>query len=152
MALARKSFDLRELLQHLCQDIKILADQKNIRLSFSSSQEILINGDEEKLKRLFVNILENAIKYTQAEGEVRVSIHRGDDRLKISVSDTGMGILEEELKHIFDRFYRVDKARSHGGFGLGLSIAKSIAEAHGGDIEVESILNKGTTFNIFLPV
>jgi two-component system OmpR family sensor kinase len=151
MVLKMRSLDLGAMVQRLCQDIKILADEKNIRLSFLPREQIQVFGDEEKLKRLFINILDNAIKYTQPHGEVIVDMHKEGARASVSVTDTGVGIPQEELKYIFNRFYRVDKSRSQGGFGLGLSIAKSIAEAHHGKIEVVSTLHKGTIFSIFLP-
>lgn len=152
MALETRPLDLGVMVERLCQDIKILADEKNIRLSFLPHQPILVFGDEEKLQRLFVNILDNAIKYTRPHGEVIVDMHQEDAWARVSVTDTGAGIPEEELKYIFNRFYRVDKSRSQSGFGLGLSIAKSVAEAHHGKIEVVSTLYKGTTFSIFLPL
>jgi signal transduction histidine kinase len=112
----------------------------------------MIPGDEQKLKQVFLNLLDNAIKYTPPHGAVSVSaVAAAADTVHITVQDTGIGIPPAELPHIFNRFYRVDKARSSSGFGLGLSIAKSIVEAHQGTISAESSLNRGTTFIISLP-
>jgi signal transduction histidine kinase len=105
------------------------------------------------LKQLFLNLVDNAIKYTPAGGSVRLRLYKQDGWAYFEVSDTGIGIPQEDLPHIFDRFYRVDKARSRaqGGSGLGLSIAKWVAKAHNGDILVESEVNVGTTFTVKLP-
>jgi signal transduction histidine kinase len=102
--------------------------------------------------RAFINILENAIKYTPEKGRVSVEIIREKAYALISITDTGIGIPEQDLPHIFDRFYQVDRSRSSAGFGLGLSIARSIIEAHGGSITVESTPKLGTTFLISLPM
>jgi len=102
---------------------------------------------------LFLNLVDNAIKYTPEGGRVTLSWRREDGWVRVDVSDTGVGIPPEDLPHIFERFYRVDKARSRerGGTGLGLSIAQWIAHAHGGRIEVESQVGQGTTFTVWLP-
>jgi len=94
--------------------------------------------------------VDNAIKYTPAGGEVRLSLYREQGWVRVAVSDTGMGIPLEDLPHIFERFYRTDKARRRGGTGLGLSIAKWIAEAHGGHLSVESEVGKGSVFTVWL--
>jgi len=94
--------------------------------------------------------VDNAIKYTPAGGGVRLSLYREQGGVQVAVSDTGMGIPQEDLPHIFERFYRTDKARRRGGTGLGLSIAKWIAEAHDGHLTVESEVGKGSTFKVWL--
>ena len=114
--------------------------------------QAMVEGDPDRLKQLLLNLVENAIKYTPS-GEVILSLIKQDGQVGLRVSDTGMGIPSEDLPHIFERFYRVDKARSRekGGTGLGLSIADWIAKAHGGFIKVESLPGKGSTFTIWLP-
>jgi two-component system phosphate regulon sensor histidine kinase PhoR len=103
---------------------------------------------------LFLNLIDNAIKYTPAEGKVYLALSKADGWATVEISDTGIGIPPEDLPNIFDRFYRVDKARTRqqGGSGLGLSIAKSIAKAHRGEIHVRSVVGEGTTFTVVLPV
>jgi signal transduction histidine kinase len=113
-------------------------------------------GDVDRLKQLLLNLISNAIKYTPDGGTVDVSLSKNNGWAYLSIADTGMGIPAEDLPYIFDRFYRVDKARARGqsgqgGAGLGLAIAKWIAQAHGGDIDVVSKVGEGTTFTITLP-
>jgi PAS domain S-box-containing protein len=136
------------------QSMKVLARQKGIHLKFISEEEdVSIIGDENKLEKLLLNIVRNAIKYTENDGYVELRIKKEADAVKMIVKDTGIGIPEMDLPYIFERFYRVDKARSRneGGTGLGLSICKWIAEAHGGSITVESRLGSGTVFSVSLP-
>jgi signal transduction histidine kinase len=102
--------------------------------------------------RSFINILENAIKYTPEKGRISVEVIRENSYAIITITDTGIGIPDQDLPHIFDRFYQADSSRSSAGFGLGLSIALSIIEAHGGSITVESTPNKGTTFLVSIPM
>jgi len=152
ITLDMKPLDLGLLAESTLKDIKILAEQRNIDINFSTKGDIIVNGDESKIKHLFLNILDNALKYTLPGGKVNVDISQEHNEAKVTFADTGIGIAGNGLPHIFNRFYRVDKARSNRSFGLGLSIAKSIVEAHKGRIEVESNLNKGSTFIIFLPL
>jgi signal transduction histidine kinase len=115
---------------------------------------LTVKGDKLKLRQLFLNILDNAIRYTPSGGSISGSIVRKNGTVVASIGDTGIGIPAEHLPYIFDRFYRVDKSRSRadGGTGLGLAIATSIAKVHGGGIEVESEVGKGTTFRVILPL
>jgi signal transduction histidine kinase len=110
-------------------------------------------GDNIKLKQLFSNLIDNAIKYTPNEGEIGLSIQPETDRVKIILKDTGVGIPSDDLPYLFDRFYRVDKSRSRqsGGTGLGLSICQWIVKAHQGTIKVESHLHQGTTITVIFP-
>ena len=112
----------------------------------------MIYGDQNQLKTLFLNIIDNAIKYTPQKGRIRVTIERVDSSAKVKIHDTGAGIPKKDIGNIFDRFYRTDKSRNSTGFGLGLSIAKSIVEAHRGSIEVNSRPSRGTIFTITLPL
>ena len=110
--------------------------------------------DKAKIKQVILNILSNAIKYTPEFGSVDISVDTVDNFVDIYISDNGIGIPEEDIEHIFERFYRVDKGRSRqqGGTGLGLSIAQDIVTAHGGTISASSEINRGSTFRISLPV
>ncbi len=148
--------DLAGLLAELGQDLEALAQEKGLRLGlgFGPPDGLTVRGDRVKLRQLFMNILDNAIRYTPAGGEITVAAAREDEQAVISIGDTGMGIPADHLPFIFDRFYRVDKVRTdgEGGTGLGLAIATSIARMHGGSIEVESRVGEGTTFRIRLPL
>ncbi len=126
----------------------------NVRVSLGTEDQAQVMGDPDRLKQLFLNLVDNAIKYTPAGGEVVLSFQCQGSWVWVQVSDTGIGIPAEDLPRIFDRFYRVDKARSReqGGTGLGLSIVKWIVDAHGGQIDVESEVGKGTRFTVRLPV
>ena len=111
-------------------------------------------GDKMRLQQLFTNLIDNAVKFTPERGSIRIGVEKDRNFVKVKVVDTGMGIPKEEQKNIFKRFYRVDKSRSKetGGVGLGLSIAEWIAHVHHGRIEVESELNQGSTFTVYLPL
>jgi signal transduction histidine kinase len=123
-----------------------------VRVELGHEDRALVLGDRDRLHQLLLNLVDNAIKYTPAGGTVRLSLYRREDWVQVSVADTGVGIAKEDLPHIFERFYRSDRARSRqtGGTGLGLSIAKWIAEAHGGHLTVESELGVGSTFTLWL--
>jgi signal transduction histidine kinase len=107
-----------------------------------------------RLRQIILNLLENGVRYNQPGGDVRLVLARSGGEARISVIDTGVGIAEEDLPYIFDRFFRVDKARNSasGGSGLGLSLVKSFTAAHGGKIEVASVLGKGSEFTVRFPV
>jgi signal transduction histidine kinase len=111
-------------------------------------------GDRDALRRLFLILLDNAVKYTPAGGEIAVSIDDASGAVRVAVRDTGIGIAPEHLPHVFERFYRADRARSRaeGGAGLGLAIGRWIAEAHGGGVRAESEPQRGSTFTVELPL
>lgn len=131
-----------------------IAEKKNIDIKFNPKDNVQIMVDQDKLKQCMINIINNAVKYTPDGGHIEVDIEMGKDFLEISVSDTGFGIPKKNLEFIFDRFYRVDKARSRetGGTGLGLSIVKQIVDLHNGKIHIDSEVDVGTKFSIFLPI
>jgi heavy metal sensor kinase len=131
----------------------VLAEQKKIDFVVGPLAEVAVRGDEGRLQQLFGNLIDNAIKYTQ-EGSIQVTLEKDEETAIIRIKDTGIGIPKEEQEKIFKRFYRVDKSRSKetGGVGLGLSIAEWIAHGHHGRIEVESELNHGSTFTVYLPL
>jgi heavy metal sensor kinase len=148
----KRTLDLNGLLKSVADNVKRLAEIKNIALAFSGKSGISVIGDEKELKQLFLNILDNAVKYTPEGGRIDISVVEDMRSTRISVKDTGVGIPSADIPHIFDRFYRVHSARSSYGFGLGLSIVKVIADAHNGSIKVESSPGSGTTFIITLPL
>jgi signal transduction histidine kinase len=125
-----------------------------VKLTLGSEDQAQVMGDSDRLKQLFTNLLDNAIKFTPSGGEVTLSLVRDTQWVHIAIADTGPGIPEADLPRIFDRFYRVDKARSRdrGGTGLGLSIVKWIVDAHDGRIDVKSEVGRGSTFTVSLPL
>ncbi|NDV28143.1 cell wall metabolism sensor histidine kinase WalK [Desulfovibrio sp. JC010] len=149
-----ESIHMAEFITSVCDDIEVLCREKGLILELCSLDNVLVHGDRESLRRLLVNLLGNAIKYTNSGGVIYVGLEQIEDSAVISVRDTGIGIPPEDLPYVFERFYRVDKARSRhvGGSGLGLSICKQIAAAHNGEIEVESCLGIGSNFYVRIPV
>lgn len=149
-----KKIELRSLLSKMVEFYRVLAERKNITLSLLTQQNnFYMQADTSKLEELFSNLIENAIRYTPESGSIALKISEKENGYAIAVSDTGAGIPEEEQEKIFERFYRIDKARSRedGGAGLGLSIAAMIAKSHKGYIDVESRPREGSIFTVFLP-
>lgn len=142
--------DLSTLLRDVTDSLRPLAEAKGLALTCNVPHGLVLAADSDGLIRLFVNLLDNAVKYSE-RGEIVVAACRAADGLYVTVADSGIGIPSEHLPHVFDRFYRVDKARSERGAGLGLAIALDIARAHGGTIAVDSTLGAGTTFTVHLP-
>jgi two-component system, OmpR family, sensor histidine kinase SenX3 len=148
--------DVRSVLMTVLARMRRAARKKNITLQwkrFGRAAQYTVYGDETQLTSMFTNLVDNAVKYTPPGGRVEVTGGCEDSEIVIRVSDTGIGIPEGKLPRIFERFYRVDKARSKetGGTGLGLAIVKHIAENHGGRVTVESTLGEGSTFTVYLP-
>jgi heavy metal sensor kinase len=142
--------DITTLVAEACRRSELLAGAKHIQFErVIPDGPILVDADAHALQRLVLILIDNAIKYNSASGRVRVEVESKAEDVIVSVQDTGLGVSEEDLPFIFERFYRADKARSReaGGTGLGLSIAKWIADAHGGSIHVDSTLGKGSTFH-----
>jgi signal transduction histidine kinase len=154
---AQTKFELLSLQQIIKESVKKinpLIQKKNIIVK-NKTQNIDVKGNKYSLIDLFVIILDNAVKYSQDKSTITIYTKKTEKSVIISVKDQGIGIDEEDLKYVFDRFYRSDKARSKGnidGYGLGLSIAKEIVNSHKGSINIESKIKKGTTVNISLPV
>ncbi len=148
----RAEVDASSLLEYVYEQFQIPAKEKNIHLTLDTNEPALIKGDEILLRELLLNLLQNAITYTPESGEIMLSLSREEEQILISVADTGCGIPEDEIPHIFDRFYQVDKSRSTQGHGLGLSLCKWIVESHKGRITVESAVGKGSRFTVYLPV
>jgi len=146
-------FPLVELVQDVVQKFQLIAEKKKIRLRAELRSDLpFISADIGLIERVFENLIENALRYTQEGGSITVILIPETDWIKVQVTDTGCGIPEEELPYIFDRFYRVEKQERSEGAGLGLAIAKRILELHGSKIEAGSILHNGTTFTFRLPI
>lgn len=146
--------DLSAVIESAVDKLRPLAEKKNIGLGLDLSN-IVLEGDKDSLQEMASVFVDNAIKYTPEGGEVTVSTRTEKEYAVLEISDTGMGIAEEDLPHIFERFYRADKSRTDKeelGFGLGLSVAKKIVDLHHGYIDVESIFGEGTTFTVRLPL
>ncbi len=150
--IARHPVELDTLLLEIYRQAQITA--RGIKVTLGAEDQAIIVGDRDRLKQVLLNLVDNALKYTPQGGEVTLSLTKDDAWVKISVRDTGIGIAPDDIPNLFDRFYRVDKARSRdaGGTGLGLAIAKSVVDAHNGKIMVESELGKGSTFTVWLPL
>jgi len=149
-----KTLNMMSILRDCVEKMEIAAKQKNHTLSFEAGEALCeIKGDKDRIEQVIINIIGNAIKYTPENGSIRVGAAMNGNNVEIRIADTGMGIPREDLPRLFERFYRVDKARSRamGGTGLGLSIAKNIVEAHKGSIRIESEYGKGTEVIIDFP-
>ena len=151
---AWQRFDLAELAATTAEQMSLLATDKNIRLRCESAPGVAVRGDRARLKQVIVNLLDNAIKYTPAGGQVTLRVRNDGAHALLDVSDTGIGIPAEALPHVFKRFFRVDGSRSReqGGAGLGLAIVKSICTAHGAEVEVLSTPGAGSTFRVRQPL
>jgi len=156
LPLVLTQFSFCDLIQELYLQARTLAETKRITvgLQLQVTEEIMLRGDELRLRQMFLNLISNAIKYTVDGGRVDIAVVTDSGFVVISIADTGIGIPEEHLPHIFDRFYRIDEARNRedGGTGLGLSIVKWIVDAHHGNIRVNSTPGKGSTFTVILPI
>lgn len=149
-------FSFTELFTEIVKETRLIDSQHDI--SETIDQNLSIHGSSDKLKQALRIFIDNSIKYTPDGGKISLSLRQSENHAIVVISDDGIGISKEDLPHIFDRFYRADKSRTkmkenqHGGTGLGLSIAKIIIEQHGGKIHVDSAIDEGTTFTLFLPV
>ena len=151
--LQKSLFDISRMTANICDDMQILAEDKSITLECEIQSYVTIIADESRLHQMLLNVIDNAIKYTPRNGTVRVTLSTRATQTRIDVSDTGVGISEENQAFIFNRFFRVDQSRSNDivGSGLRLSIVRWIVEAHQGSIRVKSELGAGSTFSIVLP-
>lgn len=152
--MSKRYFEIANSVSKIIEELKALADKKNISLILDTAgaNGVRVFGDEQNLQQVLINLIDNAIKYTPENGNVKISLEVKEKEVVIKIEDNGIGIPSKDLKRIFERFYRVDKTRSRdiGGSGLGLSIVKHILEAHSSQIKVESELNKGTKFEFSL--
>jgi heavy metal sensor kinase len=147
------SFDFSELVRITVEYMRLLAEEKKLALKVEAAEQVRVEGDRSRLQQVAVNLLDNAIKYTPEGGSIGVSVHGESDKAVLTITDTGIGISQEGQEHIFERFYRTDRARSRelGGIGLGLSIVKSVGAAHGGRVSVLSAEGRGSTFRFEIP-
>jgi heavy metal sensor kinase len=146
-------FYLNDLLAECCRSVQNMAAAAGVTVECRCLGDVSFHGDEQLLRRLVLNLLDNAIRYTPPNGSVRVELETGEGELCVVVADTGMGIPADAAPHVFERFYRADgsRSRNEGGFGLGLSIVKWIAESHGGAVDLASTPGEGSTFTVRLP-
>ncbi len=153
MKMSFRYFQLKEFLHSVVNELRPTAERRQVSLNLETLHpEVEILGDKEKLRQALNNLIENATKYNKRGGSVTVRYSDENDRVRVSVSDTGIGIPQEHLPRIFERFYRIDKERSReaGGTGLGLAIVKHIVEAHGSKVDVTSEVGEGTSFSFTL--
>lgn len=142
--------NLSILLKDVSDSLRPLAEAKKLLLNCQTSENLIVLGDSDELIRLFVNLLDNAIKYTE-HGGINISASENEKNILVKVEDTGIGIPAEHIPHIFNRFYRVEESRTLRGAGLGLAIAKEIINAHSWKIEIQSKIGKGSVFTVSLP-
>ncbi len=143
--------NLTELIKQVVELYNFVAGEKNIFMTTNLPDTLMANIDVNKMRQLFANIIDNAVKYTPDGGRVTIEAYKGKDEIIVNIKDTGFGIPSEEIPRIWDRLYRGDKSRSQKGLGLGLSIVKAIIQAHNGYIEVTSKTGNGSVFSIHIP-
>lgn len=154
--LHREPVPLEPLVREVLETAIILGEDAELDVSMPVADDLVVHGDRTRLWQLFLNLVTNAIKYTPKGGKVELNLTRQGGQAHFSVKDTGIGIAAADIPYIFERFWRADRVRSRlserGGFGLGLAISQWIAQAHGGQLQVQSRLNRGTTFTVILPI
>lgn len=149
-----QKLNLNKLISSICNELKVVADDKNVKIEHKNSDSIIeIIGNKQDLEKMLLNLLRNAINYNKDNGWIKVSVKENKDGVYLNVEDSGVGIPKEEFSNIFERFYRVDRARTRNNSesGLGLAICKHVAEMHGGNISVSSKLGQGSVFTVYLP-
>lgn len=151
MKLERAEVDVSALAEEACELYEMVAEEKGIAIEKALDPDCRANVDAVRLRQVFANLLDNAIKYTERGGRVSVRSAREEKRVLVKVSDTGMGIPKEEIDRIWDRLFRGDRSRSQKGLGLGLSLVRAIVRSHGGNVTVESEIGKGSTFTVEIP-
>jgi signal transduction histidine kinase len=150
LSLRMETVELDTVVLEVYRQARIIAAD-TIHVQLGHEDLAIVQGDADRLRQLLINLVINAIKHTSSGGTVTLSLHREAEWVRITVADTGRGIAPKDLPHIFDRFYRVQENGQITGSGLGLSIAQWIAQAHNGQITVDSEINKGSTFTLWLP-
>jgi len=149
--LAIDEVDIAQVVRDACDLFQPVAENNQVHIIQRLTENATISGDRMKIQRAVSNLLDNALKYTPQGGTVTVSVEGESNQVILSVNDTGPGISDHDLPHVFDRFFRGDRSRSLPGTGLGLNLTLAIARAHGGDIKVTSVPGKGSTFTMTLP-
>jgi signal transduction histidine kinase len=147
-----ENIELDKMVQAICRDFYISAKNKNIKIDFyaRSRQGYVVREDRDKLKQVFINLISNAVKFTEKQGEIHVSLMGSEEQVIVKIKDNGIGIKKEDLPYIFERLYRGDKSRHEiAGSGLGLTIVKNILQFHSANINVESKEGEGTTFKVY---
>ncbi len=146
--------DLKAIVRQIYEECVILASQKSITVTLKNLDEAAVSGDIQRIRQMLLNLIDNAIKYSNVNGKIYLSLEKKGGEAVITVADNGIGIAENEIPRIFDRFYRVDRARSRsmGGAGLGLAITQWIVHSHQGTISVKSEPGNGSVFSVFLPL
>jgi signal transduction histidine kinase len=151
MQLRLESVSLGELLRHTVDLFEDVVEDRRLAINAELQEDVFVRGDKSRLRQVFTNLVDNAVKYTPSGGRITLRATRDGADAMVLVSDTGTGIAPDDLPRIWERLYRGDKSRSERGLGLGLSLVKAIVEAHGGTVTVESQLNHGSTFTVRLP-
>ena len=153
LGLVRQPEDISQVVSNVITTVRLQLDSKKITIKLDLPKLPQIEIDAQRISQVLRNLLDNALRHTPSGGEITVSIHENSGSIEVSVSDTGEGIPADDLPHVFERFFRVDKSRARhtGGSGLGLTIAKRLIEAHGGKIRVQSEVGKGSTFTFTIP-
>ncbi len=152
MTLHKQPVEVDTLLLDVYRQAQVMANAVGVNVRLGAEDQAMVMGDADRLRQLLLNLVDNAIKYTPAGGDVILTLRRDGGWVQLGVQDTGIGIAPEDLAHIFDRFYRADPSRTRpGGSGLGLAIAQWIAQVHGGRIQVESLPGQGSRFTAWLP-
>ena len=148
----KKELDIAKVVQDACELFLPMAEIEGLTLVCDTLDRLITNGDIRMVQRMISNLIDNAVKYTPAGGKIEITaLSDGRQSIRISIKDSGRGICEKDLPHIFERFYRCDPSRSQTGTGLGLSFARAVARAHGGEITATSVPNEGSTFTVTLP-
>ena len=152
LQLRREPVALRALLAEVVELYEDVADAKHVVVTVAPGDEVVVSGARDRLRQVFANLLDNAVKYTPGGGSVGIAVTRDADSAVVSVADTGVGIAVEHLPRIWERLYRADPSRSERGLGLGLSLVKAYVIAHGGSVEAQSEPGRGSTFIVRLPI
>lgn len=151
-SVARDKVDFSALVRDACELFKVPAEDRRLQLKNHTEDGVFVHGDPQLLQRVVANLLDNAIKYTEPQGSITVELFNSENGVvRLSISDTGIGIPEKDRHRVFDRFFRGDLSRSQAGSGLGLSLARAIVTAHGGDLVFDSAPGAGSTFTVKLP-
>jgi len=151
LAVRQETVPVRPLLGEVVELYEVVAEERRIRVTLEPGAEVTVNGARDRLRQVFANLLDNAIKYTPEGGEVRLDVSRGEGTAVVTVTDTGVGIAPQHLPRIWERLYRADPSRSGRGLGLGLSLVKAYVTAHGGSVDATSEPGRGSTFIVRLP-